>query len=842
MAQPYTMMPGPMSPYSAVPGGARPTQAPGANLFEAIDANHDGVLDRNEWARAQAIAQGFKGASLAAPGSFTAAPGSLTVAPGSFAATPAVGSRAAGGVAAPPIQQRPYPQQAVFNSCGSRNVALPLGMAGRAASPLAQHPGGMPVKTAPPSSLAAPPAAPAGFHTPGGVAPLRTQQTPLRRSHPTLPAAPGMIVQPCIQGTSSGVPSQEEYQHLLGLVMAQERTKQELASRLEKTEQEMERHRAENDELRQAVKQLSQRTWGMLKSGPPSVSSRGQMESVIEGIDSEGRSVVGSRSRSLSARRTPKTPVSPGVIVPYALAKESLPEKYFVDWDACLHVGTLNGLQSGEMVTLSRFFKAKAKANGGQRIVKAVLKKQVPFQRLMEQHIADQRVLQHPHICQLYDAFEDDLHVHQIFEFLSGPSLVEKVLSDPGFCERDAAAAVKAMSQAIAYLHGCFIAHQNVHLDNMRFATQPRKKETGSAYGDQLKLMDLGLSLNKTQLPIILNAASAPSSKQQIPLLLPLGFRKSIGEAFLPPECKGVCSSYAQLAAAAPCMLQSSRSTERLQHSSSASQLGFSAGFTSRSSMSSFTQDSSTRRAKDLLLLLQAGDIWALGCCMHILLCGQAPEVNAIDSPRAKAQSPKLPLLDGVASSAAQELCSSLLCPQAKQRATADCVVDDSWFSKCEAIQRAHRSQRLANGITWSLTAPRPPEFWEHLGRTVAASQLQHLYHSIAAVKASSSGEGSQSLQLPGPVQDMQEESSSGRKAADAMCSQAFELLVSVSGSREGEGLPLHQLTTMLLHTNTLTSGDLTSGLKQFREPETSCSPDMITGPHFANIVWTTCG
>eukprot|EP00439_Symbiodinium_sp_Y106_P022184 s4183_g2.t1 len=94
------------------------------------------------------------------------------------------------------------------------------------------------------------------------------------------------------------------------------------------------------------------------------------------------------------------------------------------------------------------------------------------------------------------------------------------------------------------------------------------------------------------------------------------------GFVCLPPECQGVCSSYAQLATAAPAMLQSSKSAEVLRRR------GSSPSLQRGESITSLGQDSAARRAKELLLLLQAGDVWCLGCAVHVLLCGQIPVVD----------------------------------------------------------------------------------------------------------------------------------------------------------------------------------------------------------------------
>lgn len=603
-----------------------------------------------------------------------------------------------------------------------------------------------------------------------------------------------------------------EYQHLLNIVMTQEQAKQDLLERLEETERQLQQCRLENEMLRNGQNFRSN-----------SVTSKTAMRSVAEGKED---SSIRTRSGSMRMRRSnsSRPRFTDSLVVPFS-GKEALQDRFVVEWPTCLHVGTMNGLQSGETMTISRFFKGKSKSNSGQRIIKAVRKSQVPFFRLLEQHIGDQRSFDHPHVCRLIDAFEDEEHVYQVFEFLSGPSLLEKILSDSQFSERDAAAATKAILLAIGYLHGLSIAHQNVHLENMRFATHPRKKESGSCYCDQLKLMDLGLSLNRKLTPGILNAASQPATETgpaTLPLLAPLGIQNSLGSVCLPPECQGVCSSYAQLATAAPCMLRRTESTQLHRSPSPTLQRKTSEDFGQTSSISSVGQESSSRRAKELLLLLQAGDVWSTGCILHILLSGQIP-VTVVDSDKG-GDVPKLPLLLGV-SAGAIDTCAMLLHGMPRRRATAESALENNWFSQCEHIQKAHRSQKR----NLSLAAPRSPEFFEKLRQTSAMTCLRRLFHSVRAVRNRTF------LAIPGPAEDNKDSGTNARAAADAMCAEAFEWLLFSSGATSAGGIPLRKLNSMI-------QSVIQSESKVPRNDLEMRVDTLISSTQFAEMIWATCG
>eukprot|EP00933_Yihiella_yeosuensis_P022561 TRINITY_DN17763_c0_g2_i1.p1 TRINITY_DN17763_c0_g2~~TRINITY_DN17763_c0_g2_i1.p1 ORF type:complete len:868 (+),score=118.28 TRINITY_DN17763_c0_g2_i1:41-2605(+) len=708
------------------------------------------------------------------------------------------------------------------------------------------------------------------------------------RGRPPPPLQTPSLTSRVPEGTS------QEYQSLLSLLSAHEKAKQELVRKLKDAEREAQRQRNENQELRSVVSRfqpgaaqgasVSMQSIAFTGYEPGRARGNSMAEDSLAGVSQSVRE----RGHSVSSRRSlsPRTPVAPGTVVPYILPHQSLDEKYAVDYDSCLHVGILNGLLSGKMgkVCFSRFFKARSKVNSGTRCVKAVRKEQVPYEKILEQQISDMRALDHPCLVSMYDAFEDDDHVYQVFEYLAGPSLSEKILSDQMFCERDAAASVKCMLQAVSHLHSQNIAHQNVHIENMRFATAVQKATgNGSVYSDQLKLMDFGFCLHRQNIGPILNAASSPSMQGAVPpLLTPIGFANTIGEALLPPELRGPCSSYAQMAAAAPAIMKNS--IMRSQSSRSRSEIMRRDSFTSevltsppdspkshrrpdspsrsQASSSWMQTESNARRSKDLIALLQAGDVWACGVSLHIMLSGLTPEAvvpgldpDPIHPLSNRNETPLLASLDGRCSPPAQSLCSMLLCQQARKRVSAAQAVGHSWIEQCESIQRAHRSQtqKLANVEGgWSLIAPmqHQMEFWMTLRSTFAVMQLQRLQHLVDCLKTASAsvlltetlGAGPSTLRLPGPTVQGASPRSGGdvRLACSAMCRQVFRALMLVSSRShllKEEQIGLKELSMFL---KTAGSAEIFSGCQNFISPRVSAD-GMVSSCLFADMVWSLC-
>jgi len=90
----------------------------------------------------------------------------------------------------------------------------------------------------------------------------------------------------------------------------------------------------------------------------------------------------------------------------------------------------------------------------------------------------------HPHVCRLFDVYEDVDHLDLVMECLEGGELLERV-NRGRFAEKDAADAAYQMLLAIRYLHSLGIVHRDIKLENFLY------DEKGS---NHLKLIDFGFS------------------------------------------------------------------------------------------------------------------------------------------------------------------------------------------------------------------------------------------------------------------------------------------------------------------------------------------------------------
>lgn len=60
---------------------------------------------------------------------------------------------------------------------------------------------------------------------------------------------------------------------------------------------------------------------------------------------------------------------------------------------------------------------------------------------------------QHPHIVSLKDTFQDKDHVYLVFELMKGGELLDRILMQKFFSEKEAKAIMERITNAVQYLH-----------------------------------------------------------------------------------------------------------------------------------------------------------------------------------------------------------------------------------------------------------------------------------------------------------------------------------------------------------------------------------------------------
>mmetsp|Transcript_87273 Transcript_87273/g.281965 ORF Transcript_87273/g.281965 Transcript_87273/m.281965 type:complete len:575 (-) Transcript_87273:162-1886(-) len=94
--------------------------------------------------------------------------------------------------------------------------------------------------------------------------------------------------------------------------------------------------------------------------------------------------------------------------------------------------------------------------------------------------------LDHPNICRLYEAFQDDSHTYLVMELCEGGDLFQAIVNSSTFSETEAAHVVQQIFQAVRYLHQKNISHRDIKGEN--FLLQKEEAMERSI----IKLVDFG--------------------------------------------------------------------------------------------------------------------------------------------------------------------------------------------------------------------------------------------------------------------------------------------------------------------------------------------------------------
>jgi calcium-dependent protein kinase len=184
------------------------------------------------------------------------------------------------------------------------------------------------------------------------------------------------------------------------------------------------------------------------------------------------------RSRAArAAARAAATPFGPRPDVTRPLARSLLGKAYPDDVAALYEPGHELGRGQFGVARLAR-----CRSTGGEVAIKSISKRHleqcsggkppgggsgVDVRREVEvlRHLSP-----HPRIVRLIDALEDECSVHLVLELCRGGELVDAVEAAGRFTEKDAAAAMRALLEAVAFCHEMGVCHRDLKLDNLLIA------------------------------------------------------------------------------------------------------------------------------------------------------------------------------------------------------------------------------------------------------------------------------------------------------------------------------------------------------------------------------------
>nr|CAB3265766.1 ribosomal protein S6 kinase alpha-3 [Phallusia mammillata] len=94
---------------------------------------------------------------------------------------------------------------------------------------------------------------------------------------------------------------------------------------------------------------------------------------------------------------------------------------------------------------------------------------------------------QHPNIITLKDVFDDGQHVFLVTELMKGGELLDKILRQKFFTEKEASAVLKTVTKVVDYLHKNGVVHRDLKPSNVLYAD-----ETGNP--DSIRVCDFGFA------------------------------------------------------------------------------------------------------------------------------------------------------------------------------------------------------------------------------------------------------------------------------------------------------------------------------------------------------------
>uniref|UniRef100_A0A0N5ALS1 Ribosomal protein S6 kinase n=1 Tax=Syphacia muris TaxID=451379 RepID=A0A0N5ALS1_9BILA len=97
------------------------------------------------------------------------------------------------------------------------------------------------------------------------------------------------------------------------------------------------------------------------------------------------------------------------------------------------------------------------------------------------------RYSHHPNIVKIHEVYEDDNSVYLVEELCKGGELLDRIISQKHFSEREAAAVMMKLANAVSYLHTNQVVHRDLKPSNIMYAST-------SADVDSIRIIDFGFA------------------------------------------------------------------------------------------------------------------------------------------------------------------------------------------------------------------------------------------------------------------------------------------------------------------------------------------------------------
>eukprot|EP00927_Polykrikos_kofoidii_P040507 TRINITY_DN34610_c0_g1_i2.p1 TRINITY_DN34610_c0_g1~~TRINITY_DN34610_c0_g1_i2.p1 ORF type:complete len:584 (+),score=79.16 TRINITY_DN34610_c0_g1_i2:55-1752(+) len=161
----------------------------------------------------------------------------------------------------------------------------------------------------------------------------------------------------------------------------------------------------------------------------------------------------------------------------------SVPEdRYDVDVEACYKLDNTIGQGGFSTVVVARDRRFEDRVVAVKRMVKKSPRQVDALHREVEL----MRDLDHPHICKLFELFEDSKHMFLVMELCAGGELLDRIIANQFMSESIVADILDQVVHALRYAHGRKIAHRDLKPENVCFCSK-------DATDTSVKVIDWGL-------------------------------------------------------------------------------------------------------------------------------------------------------------------------------------------------------------------------------------------------------------------------------------------------------------------------------------------------------------
>eukprot|EP00933_Yihiella_yeosuensis_P080743 TRINITY_DN94217_c0_g1_i1.p1 TRINITY_DN94217_c0_g1~~TRINITY_DN94217_c0_g1_i1.p1 ORF type:complete len:619 (+),score=94.21 TRINITY_DN94217_c0_g1_i1:144-1859(+) len=122
------------------------------------------------------------------------------------------------------------------------------------------------------------------------------------------------------------------------------------------------------------------------------------------------------------------------------------------------------------------------------RALRQISKKHVHGNELLSE-VEKLQSIDHPHICKLYNTWEDSMSVYMVMDLCSGGSLTSLSAQSELFSETRVSVLILQMLQAVAHLHAAGLVHSDIRPENWLF-----QEPVGTSDNMCIKMIDFGLA------------------------------------------------------------------------------------------------------------------------------------------------------------------------------------------------------------------------------------------------------------------------------------------------------------------------------------------------------------